>query len=145
MKKLILFLIATVAIVATIWYVYAVNEAKVRTANHENKFFENYYQRQVYGGEVATVINKAMDNNYKNNIEKDKKNLYYIENDTNSIKINLKMLDNEEIYPMELFAKNGIQNFMEYYNNIQFKCTDIKYHQDTKLVKSLLFEQVTIS
>ena len=46
---------------------------------------------------------------------------------------------------MEMFANNGIQNFLEYYNNIQFKCVDIKYHENTKLVKSLLFEQVTIS
>ena len=54
------------------------------------------------------------------------------------------MTDNDTIYPMEVFANGGIQNFMEYYNMIQFKCTDIQYHEQTKLVKSLVFEQITI-
>ncbi len=144
MKKLIIFFSVVIIIVCMISYIYILNKSNERITMQQNQLFESYYQRQVYGAEIATVINKAIDNNYKNNVEKDNNNLY-IENSTNSIKINIKMIDNDTIYPMEMFANNGIQNFLEYYNNIQFKCVDIKYHENTKLVKSLLFEQVTIS
>ncbi len=145
MKKIAIFFALIIVIVCMISYLYIINKSNERLAIQQNQLFESYYQRQVYGAEIATVINKAMDNNYKNNVEKDNNNLY-IENSTNSIKINIKMIDdNDTIYPMELFANSGIQNFLKYYNNIQFKCIDIKYHESTKLVKSLLFEQVTIS
>ena len=144
MKRFFIFLAFIVIIVCMISYLYIVNKSNEHIVGQQNQFFESYYQKEVYGAEIATVINKAIDSNYKNNIEKDEKNLY-IENSTNSIKINIKMLDNDTIYPMELFANGGIDNFMEYYYNIQFKCVDIQYHKDTKLVKSLLFEQVTVS
>ncbi len=144
MKKLIYFFVAVIIIVCSISYLYIMYKSNENTVAQQNQLFESYYQRQVYGAEVATAINKAMDSNYRNNVEKDKNNLY-IENTTNSIKISIKMIDNDEIYPMEVFAKSGIQTFLEYYNNIQFKCVDIQHHENTKLVKSLLFEQMTIS
>ena len=144
MKKLNIFFSVVIIIVCMISYIYILNKSNERITMQQNQLFESYYQRQVYGAEIATIINKAMDSNYKNNVEKDNNNLY-IENSTNSVKINIKMIDNDTIYPMELFANSGIQNFLEYYNNIQFKCVDIKYHENTKLVKSLLFEQTTIS
>ena len=53
------------------------------------------------------------------------------------------MIDNDSIYQMETFYKNGMQNFMKYYSNIKFKCIDIKYHESTKKVKYMLFEQIT--
>ena len=53
------------------------------------------------------------------------------------------MNDNDSIYQMETFYKNGMQNFLNYYGNIKFKCTDIKYHKTTNKVKYMLFEQIT--
>ncbi len=143
MKKFIIFLIITIIVVCSVGYIYIINKSNSRIANQENQLFEEYYQKKVYGAEVATIINKAMDNNDRNYIELDDKN-EYIENNTNSIKINIKMIDNDTIYPMEKFAGGGIQNFVEYYNMIQFECVDIQYHPETKKVKSLLFEQITI-
>ncbi len=143
MKKIVIFIGVTIAIVSAISYLYItyrINNSEIQQAN---QLFESYYQRQVYGRELATAINKAIDNNDKNDVDKDENN-QYIENETNSIKINIKMLDDEKTYPMEVFADSGIREFMEYYNSIQFKCTDIQYHENTKLVKSLLFEQVTV-
>lgn len=143
MKKFIIFLIGVVVIVCCMSYWYIINQNNERMVIQQNELFESYYQKQVYGAEIATAINKAMDSNHRNHIEKDEQNLY-IENDTNSIKIQIKMLDTDTIYPMEAFANNGIQNFIEYYNMIEFKCVDIQYHPTTHLVKSLLFEQVTV-
>ena len=69
-----------------------------------------------------------------------KKNL---NNNKNSINIEIKMSDNDSIYQMETFYKSGMQNFLNYYGNIKFKCTDIKYHKTTNKVKYMLFEQIT--
>ena len=53
------------------------------------------------------------------------------------------MTDNDTIYPMEKIASSGIEKFVEYYNKIKFKCTNIEYHTKTNMIKSMLFEQIT--
>lgn len=53
------------------------------------------------------------------------------------------MLDDDSVYKMEKFYNDGIKNFITYYGNIKFKCTDIKYHSATNQVKYMLFEQTT--
>ena len=60
-----------------------------------------------------------------------------------TINIEIKMLDDDTIYQMETFYRGGIQNFINYYSNIKFKCVDIKYHSSTNQVKYMLFEQIT--
>ncbi len=143
MKKFVVFLIFVIIIVCGISYSYIVNKANYNNAKRENQQFKDYYEKEVYGADVATIINKAVDSNTKNNIEKDEKG-FYIENQTNSIKIYIKMKDIEETYPMELIVNSGIEKFLEYYNKIQFKCTKIEYHKkNTQNVKSMLFEQIT--
>lgn len=142
MKKFVVFIIIVIIIICSISYIYIVNKANYNMAKKQNTTFEEYYQKKVYGAEVATIINKAIDSNTKNNVQKDEEN-NFIENTTNSIKINIKMIDYDKIYPMEVFALNGIEQFIEYYNSIQFECTQIEYHKSTNMVKSLLFEQIT--
>lgn len=68
----------------------------------------------------------------------------YLENDTNSIKISIKMIDNDNVYEMETIYNNKISEFIKYYNQIKFKCTDIQYHSNTNMVKSLFFEQISV-
>ena len=53
------------------------------------------------------------------------------------------MLDTEETYNMETLYNGGIEKFVQYYNKIKFKCTDIEYHKTTNKVKYMLFEQTT--
>ena len=65
----------------------------------------------------------------------------YIENDTNSVKIQVKFLESEDIFDMELITNNGNENFIKYYGGFSFKCTKIDYHKNGN-VKSLLFEQI---
>lgn len=142
MKRFLIFLIIVLAIICTVSYTYLIYQAKYNTVKYQNSTFQKYYQKEIYGADLATVINKAIDSNIKNDVEKDSKSLF-VENDINSIKINIKMTDNDTIYPMEKIASSGIEKFVEYYNKIKFKCTTIEYHTKTNMVKSMLFEQIT--
>lgn len=142
MKKIVIFFAIIVIIVVAMFCVYTNYQNNYNNIQKENKQFESYYNEETYGTNLASVINKAMDNNSKNNIEKDK-NGKYIENDTNSISIDIKMIDNDETYNMEMIAKGGIGTFTSYYSQIKFKCTKIDYHKKTGKIKYMLFEQIT--
>ena len=61
-----------------------------------NAEYEYYCKDIILGTELTTLINKAMDNNEKNNIPKDEKN-HYIPDEENSIKIFIKMKSAENI------------------------------------------------
>ena len=90
---------------------------------------------------MASIVNKTLDKNEKNNVKKNN-NGYYINNDENSIIIEIKFKDSDEIFKIEQISKNGIENFIKLYSNFYFKCTKIEYHQKTKYIKYLLFEQI---
>ena len=75
-------------------------------------------------------------------LSKDRKGKY-IDNQKNSISIEIKMIDNDETYNMETLYAGGMDKFVKYYNEIQFKCTKLEYHKATHKVKYLLFEQIT--
>ncbi len=142
MKKFIIFLVVILIIIATISYIYLNYKVSYDIAKKENYQFESYYNQEIFGPDVATVINKAVDKNSTNNISKDNKG-NFIENDTNSIKIDIKFLDDDKTHKMEEIFNNGIGTFMQYYSQIKFKCTKIEYHGTTKKVRYMLFEQIT--
>lgn len=142
MKKIIIFLLITIAIICTISYMYINYNATKQLANSQNKLFNVYANEEIDGSVVATLINKATDFNEKNEISKDSKG-NYIENKDNSIKIDIKFIDNDTTYNMETIYAKGINKFVEYYNNIKFKCVDIQYHKSTKKIKYLLLQQIS--
>ena len=142
MKKVAIFFIIIILIICAIFAMYISYKANYNISKKSNLSFEKYLNEEVYGSELATVINRAIDRNEKNEVEKNNKGIYQ-NNDTNSINIEIKMLDDDTIYQMETFYRGGIQNFINYYGNIKFKCTDIKYHSATNQVKYMLFEQTT--
>lgn len=109
--------------------------------NIANKGYENYLG-EISGRELATVINKAIDNNIKNEVEKNDDGIY-INNGINSVNIEVKMLDNDKKYNMESFYKDDMKEFISYYGDIRFKCSTIKYHKDSSRVSYLLYEQIT--
>lgn len=142
MKKFVIFLVIVVAIVCAIAYMYLNFIANRNTAITENMPYETYLNREIFGSDLASVINRAINDNNKNNVEKDEKGLY-IANDTNSIKIQVKITDNDTTYDMETFYNSGMDNFIKYYNQIKFKCTNVEYHETTNKIKYMLFEQIT--
>lgn len=142
MKKFIIIFITIVIVILALIYGYFTYNDNIKTIKQENAVYEEYYQKEIYGADLATVINKAINSNETNYIEKDNKGAY-IENNTNSIKIDIHILDNDTTYNMETFYNNGIDKFVENYNIIQFKCTSIEYHDQTGKIKYMLFEQIT--
>ena len=141
MKKLAIIFLIGIIIIVGISYMYINYKASYNEARKANNQFESYYEKEFYGADVVTLINKAYDNNLTSQVEKDEKGMF-IENDTNSIKIELKMLDREETYSMEILYMNNMDKFIENYNSIKFKCTKIDYHKNGK-VKYMLIEQIT--
>lgn len=142
MKKLAIFFLMIVIAIVGISYMYLQYKANYYTAQRENKQFESYNGQEIYGTELTTIINKAIDNNQNNEVQKDKKGKF-INNDNNSIKIDIKMLDNEKTYAMETLYNSGMDKFIQYYSEIKFKCTKLEYHKATNKVKYMLFEQIT--
>ncbi len=107
----------------------------------ENAEYEDYLNKEVLGTDIASLISKVIDKNEKNNIEKDEKG-YYIENDENSIKIDLKMTTIDKTYPMEAIYNSEMTEFVKNFSLIKFKCISIEYHQKTGKVSKLVFEEL---
>ena len=117
---------------------YRSEQAQIKKNNLE---YEIYLNKQILGTELTTFINKAVDNNEKNNVPKDSQG-FYIENEKNSIKVEIKIIDNDTTYKMETLYNGGMVTFVQYYNSIYFECTQIKYNS-TGRVSYVLFEQKT--
>ena len=144
MKKILIVLFIVIFVIITIITISLIENSKNLTQiQNDNKEYEKYLEKEVFGTEVITVINKAINSNIKNEVQQDK-NGFYIENDTNSIKVAINMLnqDNLTTYQMETIKKVGIEGFIKNFNLIKFKCTNISYHENTKKVKKIVFEQI---
>ena len=113
-------------------------QSKIKEQNLE---YETCLNRQILGTELTSFINRAVDNNEKNKVLKDEKG-FYIEDNINSIKIEIKITDNDTLYQMETLYNGGMVNFATNYNSIYFECTKITYNKLGK-VKYLYFEQKT--
>ena len=142
MKKIAIFFFIIIAIIVGISYVWINYKMNYNQAKKENREFESYYNEEIFGTDLTTIINKAIDKNIVNKVEKDKKG-FYINNDENSISIDVKITDNDTIYKMETLYKGEMKKFVEYYGQVVFKCTNIEYHNSTGKIKYLLFEQIT--
>lgn len=144
MKKVIIIIsiaIIAISIICINYYSYKIRYDRVLEENAE---FEQYKNKEIYGIELGTIINKTIDKNTKNKVQKDEKG-FYVSNEENSMHIEIYIQDNEQLYKMETFYKSGTEQFVQYYGNIKFKCSKIEYHKNTKKVKYLLFEQLGIS
>lgn len=145
MKKMIITIFTIVVIIITVICVkYSSYKNKYNTLLKENAEFEEYKDKEVFGIELGTLINKTIDKNTKNKVEKDGNGLF-IQNKENSVQIEIFIQDNEQTYKMETFYNSGMEKFIQYYGNIKFKCSKIEYHENTKKVKYLLFEQIVTS
>lgn len=145
MKNTILILFTISIIIATIICVkYFSYKNEYAIILKENEKYEQYKDKEIYGIELGTLINKSIDTNIRNKIEKNSNGIF-IANEENSIKIQIYMQDNEETYEMETFYNAEMEQFIQYYGNIKFKCSKIEYHKKTNKIKYLLFEQVETS
>lgn len=140
MKKIIIFFIIVIIVICFIaikYYNYKINYNNVLNLNSE---YEQYLNKEIEGIELASLMNKTIDKNKKNNIEQNE-NGEFIQNDKNSIEIEIYIKDNETTYKMENIYKGGTENFVQYFGDIKFECTKKEYHNKTKQIKYMLFEQ----
>ena len=139
MKKIILMILSiVVAILAIIIYnIYEYKNTKLE-AQKNNSIFESAFEKEILGTDVISLINKAIDNNEKNKVDKNSKGTY-IENDYNSIKIDIKFKEMDSIISMEAINSQGEINFTKNFGAAIFKCTKIEYHEKTKRNPYLLY------
>ena len=137
MKKnvFIVSLIVLTAIIAICIVIMRVNSKTSKLVLKQNAQYEQYLEDNIYGTDVITLINKAITDNETNKVEKDKKG-FYINNNQNSLKIDLVMITDSEkaettTYKMESIAKVGITEFIKNFNTVEFKCTKKEYHSAT--------------
>ena len=141
-RTIIIFIILILCVLISFLYAYNTYVAKARELGNYNKSYEDYYNKEIYGLELATIINKVTDNNAKNNVQKDE-NGNYIENDDTSIKMDIYIIDTEEAYNVEKIYSLGTERFVQSFNTAKFKCTKNEYHEKSKKVKYLYFEQTS--
>ena len=81
MKKIFIIIALILLIIISICIAeISINNKKILVQKQQNKEYEQYMNKDIYGTDVITLINKAIDNNKKNNIHKDEKG-YFIENE----------------------------------------------------------------
>lgn len=142
MKKITIFFLIIIGIVSTISYVYLTEVNNYKIAQKENNKFEMYKDKEITGTEVTTLINKAIDSNNQNEVGKDDDGKY-IDNETNSLNIDIKFIDDDITYNIEKIYNKGMDTFLLYYRDITFKCSDVQYHNKTNKIKYMLFKQIT--
>ena len=144
MKNKILLIIVIFVIILAISiylvYTYRSNYIEAQKINNEYKKYQNV---EVTGTELASIMNLTQDYNEKFNVPKNE-NGSYQENDTNSIKMYIQLLYNDEYktYEIERILNNGIDNFIKVFGAVKFQCTEINYHEKTKSVKELTFTEI---
>lgn len=142
MKKLLLILLSLfIIIIFSIYGLLINNEKQNEDLKNYNKEYEQYLNKTINGTELATLINKVININEKNGIQKDDNN-YYVENQENSIKIEIKLILTEKTYPMEEIYNKDTAEFVKHFSLEEFKCTSIEYHNKTRKISKMLFEQI---
>jgi len=143
MKKSIFVILTILFIIVIAISLYIHNAQKLENiAIKHNQQYEEYCNKEILGTDLISLINKAIDYNEKNNVKKQENTIYYINNNTNSIQITVKFIENDKIIKMENIAEKQTENFIKFFATATFKCNDIQYHKQTKNVKSMYFEQV---
>jgi hypothetical protein len=142
MKKTVLIIaIPIVIILFSICGLFITQKTTIRNIKKYNSQYEYYINKSIYGTELVTLINKVVNENEINKVEKDEKG-FFIENNENSIKINIKMNTNGKTYQMETFYNNDITKFVENFNLVKFRCNKIEYHKKSGRVRKLYFEEI---
>lgn len=141
---LVILTIFLILLITISTWMYA-NTNKYRQMQNKNYEYEQYLEEEIYGTEVITLINKAINNNEQYNVSKNEKELY-ISDEQNSIIIEMVMIIDEatgqaQTYRMETINKVGITEFINNFNTAKFKIQNIEYHKSTGKVAKIIIKQ----
>jgi len=150
MKKVIFSIIfIVILIICVIAVKISNNNSEKNEIAKFNSEFEQHLGKTIYGADVLTIINKALDNNKTLEVQKDDKNLY-IENEETSVKVDITLLstDSEEkivevTYPMENLKKADLNKFVASFGLTTFECTNIEYNSKNR-VKKVYIKQLEL-
>lgn len=142
MKKIIWTIIFVVIIIMVVISIkIADNSKKQKSISGFNAGFEEYINKTIYGADVLTIINKAIDNNKFYNIKKDEKD-FFIDDDNYCLKVELTLLSSNEkeevqevVYQMEVLEKARLDKFITSFSLTAFECTDIEYNSFGRISK----------
>lgn len=141
-NKILIILIIFMVILASATYIIYNYRMELQEAQKINNEYKSYYEAQILGTELVSIMNRTQDVNTKNEVEKDSEGLY-IDNEDDSIKMYLKLKykDDYSTIEIEKILDDGIENFIKSYSTASFKCTEITYHEKTGNVKALTFTE----
>ncbi len=143
-NKILIILVVFMVILAIVTYGIYNYRKQIVESQKINNTYKNYENIQILGSELISIINRTIDIDENEGIEKNQDGLY-IDNGKNSIKIYIEFLygeDETRTIEMEKIANNGIDQFVNVYSTASFKCTNISYHEKTNNVKSLTFTEI---
>lgn len=142
MKKnlFILICITLICILIIIYLIYN-HQMAINRNIKANLEYEYYTVNSILGSSLMTLINKVINTNEQNDVQKDEKG-FYISNDKNSIIIEVKFIESDNVFRMEAISKLGSEAFIKNYNTMSFKCMKKEYHESTKSLSYLYFEQI---
>lgn len=137
-KNIIYIVIALIIIIVPIMIIVSNYKQTQNEINKFNLLYEKYKTGKYYGSEIGSIINNAINNNEKNEIEKDE-NGFYIDDDKYCIKILIQLKSEEELknYEMENLEKLGIDRFVKNFNLEQFECSEITYNSVGRINKMI--------
>ena len=137
-KILIIIVICAIILLVSVFAVYNYRR-NVLEAQKITKQYEEYTGKQIPASDLISLINKTIDYNEQNNVEKNSDG-EYLDNNDNSIKIHIKFKyeDDYKTLEMEQIAKGGTENFMKAYSTAYFECTDLQKHNNNR-IKELTF------
>ena len=146
MKKVIITLVIIAIItIAPLMLLISKYQAQKNEISKFNLEFEQYNNKNIYGTNIGSLINYAINNNENYNITKNENGIY-IDDDKYCIRIEIKMLNSENenktmTYAMETINSLGIERFVANFNLLEFKCNEIIYNSYGRVSK-LIFELV---
>lgn len=123
-------------------YAYRNYQKNTKELQEYNSKFEQFNNKEIGVTEITTILNKAVDINEKNKLQKDE-NKQYIENQENSIKIDIYIKDNDTTYTMENIYDFGLEKFINSFSLAKFKIEQITYHEKTKKIKYIKIIEIS--
>ena len=134
MKKIILFILLIVGLFLILFFRwYNTNLNKLNEIKSFNEELEPFTKKEgISGVELTTLMYKAIDENTKNKVEKDKTGRY-INNKKNSLEITIVIDKSGNLYPMEAFELIGIEDFKDKFDTARFKVTRIMKHESGRI------------
>ena len=139
MKKVVIGILLIVIIILALFITwYNQNLKQIKEVNSFNNEFEGFLDREITGVDLTTIMNKAIENNNKYEIQKDSKGAYQ-NNGKNSIEIIVKPTKDGDSYLMEAFELVGMKDFTKNFGAVIFKSTKVEHHENGRISK-IVFE-----